>query len=168
MIVVLFGVSGSGKSTIGTKLAAAMHCEFLEGDTLHSTANIEKMSAGTPLTDADREPWLAAIHARIVEFHRRGEDLVVACSALKQQYRDVLADGVTITWVYLKAPPDVLRLRLERRPAHFMKSDMLASQLAALEEPAEGIIVDASQAPDAIVGQILNRLFRRPDGSRVV
>lgn len=158
MIVVVFGVAGSGKSTIGRKLASAMNCAFLEGDALHSSANIDKMSGGTPLTDDDRKPWLAAIHTRIVDFASREKDLVVACSALKQQYRESLAQGVSIHWVYLKASVDVIRLRLERRPSHFMKSEMLASQFADLEEPSDGIIVDASVAPDVIVTQILNRL----------
>ena len=157
MIVVLFGVAGSGKSTIGMRLASAMNCAFLEADTLHSPANIAKMSGGTPLTDADRTPWLAAIHARIVDFARRGNDLVVACSALKREYRQSLEQGVSIIWVYLKAPENVIRLRLERRPSHFMKAEMLASQFAALEEPTDAIVVDASLPPDAIVAEILVR-----------
>ena len=158
MIIVLFGVAGSGKSTIGNKLASAMNCAFLEADALHSPASIGKMSGGTPLTDDDRKPWLAAIHSRMVDFARRGKDLVVACSALKRQYRQVLADGVSITWVYLKASKDVIRLRLERRPSHFMKADMLASQFDDLEEPSDGIVVDADLGPDVVVAQILKLL----------
>lgn len=158
MIIVLFGVAGSGKSTIGKKLAGAVNCAFLEADALHSPASIEKMSGGTPLTDDDRKPWLAAIHSRLLDFARRGKDLVVACSALKRQYRQVLSDGVSITWVYLKASQDVLRLRLERRPSHFMKSDMLASQFDDLEAPSDGIVVDADRAPDVVVAQILKLL----------
>ena len=91
MIIVIMGVSGSGKTTVGTMLAEAMKCPFLEGDSLHSNENVDKMSHGIPLTDADRAPWLAAIHVRILECSERGLDLVVACSALKQQYREVLA-----------------------------------------------------------------------------
>jgi gluconokinase len=159
MIVVVLGVSGSGKTTIGTMLARELGCEFLEGDTLHPPRNIEKMSGGTPLTDDDREPWLAAIRARMLEYWRRGDDLVVACSALKRAYRESLSDGVEIAWVYLKASEEVIRARLETRAGHFMKSDMLASQFAALEEPStDAIIVDASPAPDVIVGQILAKL----------
>ena len=163
MIVVVFGVSGSGKSTIGKRLATAMGCAFLEGDTLHPPANIEKMTGGTPLTDEDRTPWLAAIHARIVEYERRGENVVVACSALKRRYRESLARGVAITWVYLKAPREVIQSRLERRAAHFMKAGMLASQFADLEEPSNAIVIDATWAPDVIVAHLMKLLAHASD-----
>jgi gluconokinase len=163
MIVVLFGVAGSGKTTIGKKLASALNSAFLEGDALHPPANIAKMSGGTPLTDADRQPWLAAIHDRMLDFERRGKDLVVACSALKRSYRQSLADGVSVTWIFLKASEDVLRSRLESRADHFMKANLLASQFADLEEPPGGIIVDADFAPDIIVAQILRLLSRATD-----
>jgi 6-phosphogluconolactonase len=164
MIVVVIGVSGSGKSTIGTMLARAMHCQFLEGDALHPQQNITKMGAGTPLTDEDRKPWLAAVHARIVQSWRRGEDLVVACSALKQAYRETLEQGVRVEWVYLKGSAELIRSRLEKRRGHFMKADMLASQFEALEEPsAAAIVVDVSLTPDVIVAEILRDLFRRTD-----
>src|SRR5574337_824965 len=101
-IVVVMGVSGSGKTTVGTRLAAALRCAFLEGDDLHSQANVDKMSHGIPLTDADRAPWLTAIHGRLLDALERGQSLVAACSALKQSYRMVLAEGVPISWVYLK------------------------------------------------------------------
>jgi gluconokinase len=159
MIVVVFGVSGSGKSTIGTKLARAMRCEFLEGDALHSQDNIDKMRGGSPLTDADRAPWLAAVHACIVEHAQRGEDLVVACSALKREYRASLARGVAISWVYLKGSPSLIRERLEQRHGHFMTSELLASQFAAMEEPVtDAIVVDIESPPDAIVAEIVRRL----------
>lgn len=161
MIIVVMGVSGSGKTTIGTLLADALRCSFLEGDSLHSKENIEKMSHGIPLNDSDRDPWLAAIHARLLEFFTRRESLVVACSALEQQYREVLADGVPITWVYLKGSKQLIRSRMEHRPKHFMKADMLASQFEALEEPSDAIDVDISLPSSAIVVQILTRL-RQP------
>jgi len=164
---VVMGVAGSGKTTVGTKLAEAMACAFLEGDSLHSAANIAKMSHGHPLTDADRAPWLAAIHARILEAFERGLDLVVGCSALKQRYRSLLAKDVPITWVYLKGSPALLRARLKHRPEHFMKADMLACQLEALEEPSDALVVDISASPGAIVKQILSRLRAsriRPEG----
>jgi carbohydrate kinase (thermoresistant glucokinase family)/Cof subfamily protein (haloacid dehalogenase superfamily) len=157
-IVVVMGVAGSGKTTVGTMLADAMHCAFLEGDSLHSAANVEKMSHGLPLTDADRAPWLAAIHARLLDSFRHGESLVVGCSALKQSYRTVLADGIPITWVYLKGSPALIRSRLQHRTGHYMKADMLASQLEALEEPSDALIVDISHSPGAIVEQILAKL----------
>ena len=157
MIIVVMGVAGSGKTTVGTRLAEAMTCAFLEGDSLHSKENVDKMSHGIPLTDADRAPWLAAIHARILEVFERGLDLVVACSALKQQYRRLLAKDVPITWVYLKGSPALIRDRLEHRPNHFMKADMLASQFEALDEPADALVVDISASPNAIVEQILSK-----------
>jgi gluconokinase len=167
MIIVVMGVAGSGKTTVGLMLACAMKCQFLDGDSLHSTENVDKMSHGTALTDSDRAPWLSAIHARILESFDRGRDLVVGCSALKQQYRNVLADGVPITWVYLKGSAELIRSRLEHRPAHFMKADMLASQFAALEEPSDAVVVDVSESPSAIVEQILARLHVPHQGNAV-
>lgn len=155
MIIILMGVAGSGKTTIGQLLASQLDCAFLEGDSLHPAANIEKMTNDIPLTDADRAPWLAALHTRIVESFQRRERLVVACSALKQQYRDTIERGITVTWVYLKAREELLRTRLELRRHHFMKPEMLASQFADLEEPAGAIVVDVAAAPAAIVRQIL-------------
>ena len=161
MIIVVMGVSGSGKTTIGTMLADAIQCSFLEGDSLHSKENIEKMSHGIPLTDSDRAPWLTAIRTHILKFFKRGENLVVGCSALKQQYREFLAEGVPITWVYLKGSAELIRSRMKHRPSHFMKADMLPSQFEALEEPSDAIVVDISPPPSAIVAQILAQL-RRP------
>ena len=114
---------------------------------------------GIPLTDADRAPWLAAIHARIVESFEGGRTLVVACSALKQRYRDTLADGVSITWVYLKGSEEVIRARLLERQHHFFKAQMLASQFADLEEPADAIVIDVEIAPSVTVRQIVDGLF---------
>jgi gluconokinase len=158
MIIVVMGVAGSVKTTVGTMLADAMKCPFLEGDALHSPGNVDKMSHGIPLTDADRAPWLAAIHARVREVFERGQNLVVTCSALKEQYRRVLAEGVSITWVYLKGSFELIRSRVKHRPSHFMKADMLASQFAALEEPSDAIVGDVSAAPSAIVQQIMRQL----------
>jgi len=155
MIIVVMGVAGSGKTTVGTKLAAALHCAFLEGDDLHSHANVEKMSHGIPLTDADRAPWLDAIHRRMCDAFTAGQSLVVACSALKRAYRAKVAEGLPATWVYLKGSADLIRSRLQHRAHHFMKANMLASQFDVLEEPSDAIIVDIGQPPDAIVQQIV-------------
>src|SRR5262245_3209997 len=133
-IVVVMGVAGSGKTTIGQMLAAAIPCHFLEGDTLHSRENVDKMSRGIPLTDADRSPWLATIHERMVDACNHNESLVVGCSALKKSYRDILADGLPIMWVHLKGSPEIIGPRILNRAGHFMKANMLASQFAALEE----------------------------------
>ncbi len=159
LITVVMGVAGAGKSTIGQLLASELRCDFLDGDSLHPPANIRKMTMGIPLTDADRAPWLAAIHARIVGSFQRGQSLVVACSALRERYRETLAEGVSITWVYLKGSEEVIRARLLGRRHHFFKAQMLASQFADLEEPADAIVIDVEVAPTVAVRQILDALF---------
>jgi len=160
MIIVVMGVAGSGKTTVGTRLARALNCTFLEGDALHSRANVEKMSHGIPLTDADRAPWLAAIHSQMLEAFTQGRNLVVACSALKQAYRTTLAKGLPITWIYLRGSAELIRSRLQHRTSHFMKATMLASQFDTLEEPepSDAVVVDISQQPDTIVEHILSAL----------
>jgi gluconokinase len=158
MIIVIMGVSGSGKTTIGKMLADAIQCLFLEGDSLHSKQNIEKMRHGIPLRDADRTPWLVAIRVHILKFFKRQQNLIVVCSALKQQYREFLTQGFPITWVYLKGSPELIRSRMKHRPNHFMKADMLPSQFDALEEPSDAIVVDISRSPSTIVSQILAQL----------
>jgi gluconokinase len=161
MIIVVMGVSGSGKTTIGTMLADAIRCPFLEGDSLHSKENVQKMRHGTPLADSDRAPWLAAIRAHILKFFKRGETLVVACSALKQQYREFLAEGIPITWVYLNGSAQIIRSRMKHRSGHFMKTGMLSSQFDALEEPSDSIVVNVLPPPSVILSEILAQL-RKP------
>jgi gluconokinase len=158
MIIVIMGVAGAGKSTVGQLLARELHSEFLDGDSLHSPENIAKMTQGIPLTDADRAPWLAAIHRRILESFQGGEGLVVACSALKRRYRDALDRGVAITLVYLKVGEELIRERLEQRKHHFMNAQMLASQFADLEEPADAIVIDAAVEPAVAIRQIMSVL----------
>ena len=160
MIIVVMGVSGSGKTTIGKMLAEAIGCSFLEGDSLHSKENIEKMSHGIPLSDSDRAPWLTAVHSHVRESFKHGENLVVGCSALEQQYREFLAEGIPVTWIYLKGSAERIRARMKHRLSHFMRADMLPSQFDALEEPSDAIVVDISPPPSAIVAQILAQLPR--------
>jgi len=157
-IVCIMGVAGSGKSTVGELLADEMRCKFLDGDTLHPPENIRKMTLGVPLTDADRAPWLGAIHAHLVESFQRSETLVVACSALKQRYRDTLSEAVPLMWVYLKGSEELIRKRLVDRQHHFMKANMLASQFADLEEPAGAITIDVAVSPFDAVRQIVDVL----------
>jgi gluconokinase len=161
MIVVVMGVAGSGKTTIGTMVAEALACSFLEGDSLHPAANVEKMSRGIPLTDADRAPWLAAIREHILAAIEKGQCLVVACSALKQQYRDYLSQGTNITWVYLKGSQELIESRIAHRREHYMKAGMLPSQFADLEEPGDALVVDISPPPQVIVQRLLPRLRTR-------
>ncbi len=158
LIICVMGVAGAGKSTIGELLASELHCDFLDADTLHPAANIQKMSRGIPLSDADREPWLAAVHACIVHSVHRHENLVVACSALKKRYRDTIGYGVPVVWVYLKGSEDLIRTRLLHRQHHFMKAQMLASQFADLEEPTNAIPIDVAAEPDVAVREILESI----------
>lgn len=167
MIVAIMGVAGVGKTTIGELLAQELGCPFLEGDSLHPAANIEKMTRGIPLTDADRAPWLTAIREHIEKVFKQGQNLVVACSALKQKYRDFVSAKVPVIWVYLKGTEEVIRSRLEHRHEHFMKANMLASQFADLEEPSTAIVADVSSPPDLVVHQILAGLQRHTSESHV-
>lgn len=163
MIVVMMGVSGSGKTTLGTLLAKALRCEYLEGDLLHPAANREKMHKGIPLDDADREPWLEAVRAALLEAHRDGRDLVAGCSALKESYREYLMDGVPVQWVFLTGNPELIRARLEARTSHFMDPDLLDSQLATLEIPIDALQVDVADTPEQIVDRIYRALTASPE-----
>ena len=161
MIVIVMGVSGAGKSTVGAMLAAALGAAFIDGDDAHPPANIEKMRTGTPLDDADRLPWLRDLARGIDASRAEGTDVVLACSALKARYRDVLAAGRDdVHFVYLTGDEALLRRRLEARAGHFMPAGLLASQFADLEEPSEAIVVDAAQAPEEIVTAVHDALAR--------
>jgi gluconokinase len=159
MIVIVMGVAGSGKTTIGRRLADALGWPYCEGDELHPPANLQKMAAGLPLTDADRLPWLLELRRRIEHFLEAGEDAVIACSALKASYREILAGGLEgVRFVHLTGSPALIRERLAHRTGHFMKAAMLDSQLAALEPPAGAVEVDVAGSPEAIVSEIRGRL----------
>ncbi len=161
LAVFVLGVAGAGKSTIGRALAGALDWPFFDGDDFHPPANVALMAAGIALSDADREPWLAAMNAFAREHVGRGRSLVLACSALRRAYRDRLRLGLPAArFVYLRADAATLRQRLEQRPGHFMKSDMLAGQLATLEEPVDALRVDAGRPVDEIVSEVLSWLER--------
>ena len=161
MIIVLVGVAGSGKTTVGRKLAEALDGPFYDADDFHSPANKEKMGRGIPLTDEDRLPWLQVLHAQMTEWGKGKSPAVLACSALKQKYRDLLSAGLDVKWVYLKGDPEILRRRMEGRKGHFAGPQLLASQFAALEEPKDAVEVDIQETPGAIVRQILQALTRK-------
>jgi gluconokinase len=159
MIVVVMGVSGSGKTTVGTMLAAALKWRFYEGDDLHSAANRNKMTRGIPLTDADRLPWLRRIRRLIERCLADRVDAVIACSALKQSYRElIVANAKQVPVVYLKGSPKLINARLGKRKGHFMPSALLPTQFEALEEPRTAITIDASGTPAQIVEAIRKRL----------
>ena len=157
MIIVLMGATGSGKSTIGRLLAGQLDWKFLEGDDFHPRANIEKMRRGVPLDDRDRRPWLKAIRESIRRAIDRGENAVIACSALKESYRRMLQLRGKVNFVYLKADLPLVRERLKKRTGHFMNPVLIESQFDALEEPKGALQVDAGLTPAAIVRHIRNQ-----------
>jgi gluconokinase len=155
VIVVLMGVAGTGKTTVGRRLAHALGWRFRDADAFHPAANVAKMRRGEPLTDADREPWLDALARLVADEHHAGRNLVLACSALRRAYRERLARGVPgVLWVHLTGDPALLRERLRRRRGHFAGTDLLPSQLETLEPPADALAVDVAAPPDAIVARI--------------
>ena len=158
---VIMGVAGAGKSEIGAAFAHALGVAFVEGDTYHSAMNIERMAAGVPLTDDDRQDWLMAIAARLRESQRAGVGVVISCSALKRRYRDLLREGAPdVRFIYLSGARTLLGARLAQRRGHFMPPSMLDSQLAILEAPTDDEAAweyDIDAPPAAIVGRLLAR-----------
>ncbi|ARV57391.1 gluconate kinase [Nostocales cyanobacterium HT-58-2] len=159
MIILVMGVSGSGKSTIGKLLADSLHWEFSDADAFHSPENIEKMRHGIPLNDLDRMPWLLALQQAIQQWLQENKNIVLACSALKASYRQILVlDEEDIKLVYLKGTFELIQKRLHMRQGHFMPEELLKSQFAALEEPSGAITVDVSDPADVIVQKIRESL----------
>jgi gluconokinase len=158
-VILVLGVSGSGKTTIARKLAAALSGTFVDADDFHPPANIEKMSRGMPLGDEDRIPWLEGLAEELKARKGAPQPLVLACSALKHAYRVVLRKAFPeLRMVYLKGDYDLVNARLMARKGHFMKSGMLGSQFADLEEPRDAFIVDAARSPEAILATLLESL----------
>jgi carbohydrate kinase (thermoresistant glucokinase family) len=165
-IAVVMGVSGSGKTTVAIRLAEALHCQFREGDDFHPPSNVEKMRGGTPLTDADRLPWLRKIAAQIDDWRSRDESGVLTCSALKRAYRNIIiGDRKDVTLVYLRGSRELIHQRMMARHKHFMPVALLDSQFATLEEPGpdeNAVVVDVNGSPEEIVVEILRQLEERP------
>ncbi len=158
MIIVVMGVTGSGKTTIGNLLTRRLGWEFADADDFHSPANKEKMHKGIPLTDADRLPWLAAIHEQISKWLAMKQNVVLACSALKQTYRQLLWNGPEVQFVYLKGSYELIAERLRARKGHFADEHILAGQFRDLEEPSDAVAVDIGAPPEEIVDEICRRL----------
>jgi len=159
VVMIVMGVAGSGKTTIGRQLAEALGADFVEGDDHHSPESVEKMHCGIPLTDADRAPWLAALRRIIQRSLEGGRMAVVTCSALKSSYRTVLKeDDRRVQFVYLTAPNPVLEARLRNRQGHFLDPSLLANQLSILEPPTDAVTIDAERKPEEIVDELLKTL----------
>lgn len=148
------GVTGSGKTTVGRMLAEYLGCEFVDADDYHPASNIEKMRAGHPLNDDDRQPWLEILREILIE----KPDVVLACSALKKAYRDVLQFDDSVRLVYLRNDRETIRERLEHRHGHFMNPGLIDSQFDTLEEPADAITIDASGSASETVDAIMRQL----------
>lgn len=157
-VIVLIGVSGSGKTTIGRLLSEELGWKYYEGDDFHPQPNIEKMKNGIPLDDADRTPWLETLRDLIRNCLERGDSAVVACSALKESYREILLVDERVNLIYLKGDYELIRQRLRKRRGHFLDPKLLDSQFAALEEPTAAMQVDVSLNPGEIVKSIRSGL----------
>jgi carbohydrate kinase (thermoresistant glucokinase family) len=163
MIILVMGVSGSGKSTIGLALAAALGWRYLDADDFHPPENVAKMAAGVPLDDADRAPWLEKMNQALVAIDSQGASAVLGCSALKETYRKKLRAGLTgLAVVYLRGDAALIRERVGARQHRYMPASLLDSQFAALEAPADAIAVDVAQPVEDSVAEILARLPARP------
>lgn len=159
MIIVVMGVSGTGKTTLGRLLAEDLGWPFYEGDEFHPRANVEKMRSGVALTDADREPWLARLAALIQGLSERQESAILACSALKKAYRERLRQaGNNVRFVYLQGEEGTLAERLRDREGHYMKAGLLRSQFQALEEPERAVAVNSSLEPGEIAEEVKKEL----------
>jgi gluconokinase len=161
VIVIIFGVSGAGKTTVGQLLARELGWHFLEADDFHPDANIEKMRSGHPLTDVDRWPWLERLRQQIDQSLAIGEDVVLACSALKRAYRDRLRVGDEVKFVFLRGDYALVEKQLLSRHGHFMNPDLLQSQFDDLEKPRpdeNALIIELGRTPEEIVGEIRAKL----------
>lgn len=162
VVIVVMGVAGSGKTAIGEQLCQHLNFQFADADDFHSPTNIAKMKSGEPLTDADRAPWLARLSELIEHWINIERHTVLACSALKQSYRNILQQDKTnpnaIQFVYLKGTYELFLNRLQSRAGHYMKADMLISQFETLEEPDTAIVIDASLTIDEVVAKIIAAL----------
>jgi len=158
MIVIVMGVVGAGKTTVGRMLAEQLGWEFADADDFHPQTNVEKIRHGIALTDADRQPWLERLRGAVADWIARSKNVVLACSALKEIYRQILDVGPQVRFVYLKGNATLIAQRLRAREGHFANERILASQFADLEEPGTAVEVDISGTPQQIAADIRHRL----------
>lgn len=161
MIIVVMGVSGCGKTTIGQQLADRLGWPFFDGDAFHPPVNIDKMRQSQPLTDTERAGWLAAIADQMRALMALDQSGVFACSALKQKYRDQLRVTGQVQFVYLRGSYQLIESRLQQRSGHYMKPNMLASQFEALEEPRAALTLEIASPPEQLVAHVIQTLIRR-------
>ncbi len=157
-MIIVMGVAGSGKTTVGKKLAEVLNCPFYEGDDFHPVENARKMKTGEALTDEDREPWLKLISEKMKEWRKQNSIFVLACSALKAKYRRILESNEKLKWIYLKGNHDLVHRRLLSRAGHFFPTQLLETQFHDLEEPTEALVVDIALPVDKMVEKIHSRL----------
>jgi gluconokinase len=158
MIIMVMGVTGAGKTTVGKLLAERLDWIFLDADDFHPSANIDKMKHGIPLTDADRWPWLDKIHSELMKLSAEGKNVVFGCSALKQSYRDKLFAGLEFRIVYLRGTYDEMKHHIEARRGHFAGESILAGQFADLEEPKGALVLDVARTPQQLVDDAVRGL----------
>src|ERR1051326_7748254 len=164
MILLVMGTTGAGKTTVGKLLAARLNWPFLDADDFHPPANIEKMKHGIPLTDADRAPWLASMHNELQRLTAEGKSAVLACSALKQSYRDTLSAGLDCRVIYLRGTYAQMRQHILARHGHFAGEAILAGQFADLEEPADALVLDVAATPGELADAAISRLGLQAQG----
>jgi gluconokinase len=162
MVILLMGTTGAGKTTVGKLLGAQLGWSFVDADDLHPPANIEKMKHGIPLTDADRVPWLEEIHAELLRLAGVRKNVVLACSALKQSYRDQLSSGLEMRVVYLRGSYQEMRGHIAGRYGHFAGAGILAGQFADLEEPQNAVALEITATPQEIAREVIRRLNLSP------
>jgi carbohydrate kinase (thermoresistant glucokinase family) len=155
MIIILMGVAGCGKTTVGKQLSLALGCPFYDSDDFHTPEARLKMTNGEALTDEDRQPWLEELNRKMKKWNVQSHQTVLACSALKQKYRDLLVQGNDVTWVYLKGTKTLIHERLKRRQGHFASVNLLDSQFDSLEEPSKAIVLDISLSPERLVESLI-------------
>jgi len=162
MVIFVMGTTGAGKTTVGKLIARRLGWIFLDADDFHPPANIEKMKHGIPLTDADRAPWLANMHSRLAQLTAKKKDAVLACSALKQSYRDTLSAGLDFRIVYLRGTYEQMRKHILARRGHFAGESILAGQFADLEEPIDALTLDVAGTPEDLTNRAIEGLGLTP------